>query len=216
MGEEKVFNVTNLQRMLAGKLYISADEEISKLQRQTAELLFEYNALVPQAEVRRDELLTQLLGKRGINCVIKPPFHCDYGFNIEVGENFFANFNCVILDDCKITIGDDVMLGPSVQIYTAAHPIDAEVRCQLLEYSKPIAIGNRVWIGGGAIINPGVTIGDNVIIGSGSVVTKSFPNDVIIAGNPARIIRSIKPEDQIYWQQLAKEYEKELRWKPAK
>lgn len=198
--------MSNLKRMLAGKLYIAEDREIVQLQLKTARLLFEYNRLSPDDEFRRDEMLTQLLGKRGKNCVIKSDFRCDYGFNIEVGENFFANYNCVFIDVCKIIIGADVMLGPAVQIYTATHPLDANIRAQLLEYARPITIGNRVWIGGGAIINPGVTIGENVIIGSGSIVTKDIPANVIVAGNPARIIRPLNQQDAQYWQKLADEY----------
>ncbi len=133
-------------------------------------------------------------------------FYCDYGVNITVGKNFYANFNCIILDVNEVIIGDNVMFAPNVNIYTATHPIDKDVRNLYLEYGKKIIIGNDVWIGGNVVINPGVTIGDGTIIGAGSVVTKSMPSGVVAAGNPCKIIRKITDEDKVYWQQEKEEY----------
>lgn len=128
-----------------------------------------------------------------------PPFHCDYGKNIEVGENFFANYNCIILDVAKVTIGKNVMFAPNVSIYTAGHPIHPDSRNSGYEYGIPVTIGDNVWIGGSVVINPGVTIGNNVVIGSGSVVTKDIPDNVIAVGNPCRVIREITEEDRKYY-----------------
>lgn len=138
------------------------------------------------------ELLKELFGSTGETIYIEPSFRCNYGYNIHVGENFYANFNCVILDVCEISIGDNCFIAPGVHIYTATHPLNAKERISGLEYGKPVTIGNNVWIGGGSIINPGVQVGDNVVIGSGSVVTKDVPDNVVIGGNPARIIKEIK------------------------
>ena len=137
------------------------------------------------------ELLKRLLGKTGENLIIEPPFACDYGYNIEVGENFYANVNLVILDGAKVRIGDNAFIAPNVGIYTAGHPLDASDRNKGLEYAYPITIGDNVWIGAGAIILPGVTIGDNVVIGAGSVVTKDIPACSLAVGNPCRVIRKI-------------------------
>ena len=143
------------------------------------------------AKIERDKLLYVLLENSGENLYIEPPFYCDYGYNIKLGHHVFMNFNCCILDVAEVTIGDHAMLGPNVQIYTATHPLEAKARNRGKEYAKPIRIGNNVWIGGNAVICPGVTIGNNVVIGAGAVVTKDFPDDVFIGGNPARIIKEI-------------------------
>lgn len=145
-----------------------------------------------------DALVKELLGKSD-NAFICPPFYCDYGYNIEVGKNFFANYNCTILDVAKVVIGDNCMLAPNVSIYTAGHPVDAELRATRLEFGIGITIGDNVWIGGNAVICPGVHIGDNVVIGAGSVVTKDIPSDVIAAGNPARVIRKLTEQDKKYY-----------------
>lgn len=137
------------------------------------------------------ELLKKLLGKTGENLIVEPPFTCDYGYNIEVGENFYANVNLVILDGAKVRIGDNAFIAPNVGIYTAGHPLDASDRNKGLEYAYPITIGNNVWIGAGAIILPGVTIGNNVVIGAGSVVTKNIPAYSLAVGNPCRVIKRI-------------------------
>lgn len=138
------------------------------------------------------QLLKSFLGKTGNNLIIEPPFACDYGYNIEVGENFYANVNLVILDGAKVCIGDNAFIAPNVGIYTAGHPLDAEQRNRGLEYARPVTIGHNVWIGAGVNILPGVTIGDNTVIGAGSVVTKDIPSNVLAVGNPCRVVKEIK------------------------
>ena len=139
---------------------------------------------------------------------IETPVRFDYGYNTKVGHNFYANFDCIFIDDMEIRIGNNVMFGPRVALYTATHPIDKDVRSSLLEYSKPITIGDDVWVGGNTVINPGVTIGSNVVIGSGSIVTRNIPSNVIAAGNPCRVIRIIDKEDKIKWEEIAKNHAK--------
>lgn len=138
--------------------------------------------------------------------MINKPFYCDYGCHISIGDNFYANFDCIFLDVNRITIGNNVFLAPRVSIYTAGHPIDKDVRNTGLEYGYEVKIGNDVWIGGNTVINPGVTIGDDVVIGSNSVVTKSIPSGVVAGGNPCRIIRKITEEDKLYWEKQAKDF----------
>ncbi len=178
------------EKMLAGVYYNAGDEELSKEREYARNLVFEFNHTRPSEKDKRREIIKQLINAKG-SFYIEAPFNCDYGYNIEVGENFYANYSCIILDVNKVRIGDNVLLAPNVQIYTATHPIDPIERLNGKEFAKPIAIGNNVWIGGGAIICPGVKIGDNVIIGAGSVVTKDIPDNVIAAGNPCRIIKNI-------------------------
>lgn len=134
------------------------------------------------------------MGKTGNNLTVESPFLCDYGYNIEVGENFYANYNCVMLDGAKITFGDNVLIAPDCGFYTAGHPIDAAQRNKGLQYDKPISVGDNVWIGGGVKVMPGVTIGNNVVIGGGSVVTKDIPDNVVAVGNPCRVIRKIEED----------------------
>lgn len=178
------------EKMLAGEYYNPLDEELLREREFAKNLIFELNMTSPNEKEKRQSILRQLIQAKGL-FLIEPPFYCDYGYNIEVGDNFFANYGCIILDCNKVIIGDNVLLGPNVQIYTAAHPTNAKERLRGMEYAKPIVIGNNVWIGGGAIICPGVTIGDNVTIGAGSVVTKDIPANVVGAGNPCRIMRGI-------------------------
>lgn len=178
------------EKMLAGDFYNAGDEELCKERAHARDLTFEFNYTKPSERQKRQELLKQLIAAKG-SFYIEAPFNCDYGYNIEVGENFYANFGCTILDVNKVRIGDNVLLAPNVQIYTATHPIDPAERLAGKEYAKPITIGNNVWIGGGSIICPGVRIGDNSVIGAGSVVTKDIPDNVVAAGNPCRVIRSI-------------------------
>jgi len=183
--------MTEKERMIAGEMYNPADPELVT-ERHQARLLFqEINSLNEDAVEKRNKLLNTLIRNAGMNLYIEPPFYCDYGSNIIVGDNVFMNFNCCILDVCKVTIGNNCMFAPNVQIYTATHPLEAKARNSGREYAKPITIGNNVWIGGNATICPGVTIGNNVVIGAGAVVTKSFPDDVFIAGNPAKMIKKI-------------------------
>ena len=157
---------------------------------------------LPCSPDKKDEMkamIKDIVGKCGKDIFIEPPFHCDYGKNIEVGENFYANFNCVILDVGKVKIGNNVMFAPNVSIYTAGHPIHPESRNSGYEYGIGITIGDNVWVGGSVVINPGVHIGNNVVIGSGSVVTKDIPDNVIAVGNPCRIIREITEDDRKYY-----------------
>lgn len=191
--------MTQKERMLKGYPYRANDLLLTKERLKVRKLVKKYNISSPSNIKKKEKLLYKILGKRGNKCIIHPPFYCDYGYNIEVGENFFANYNCILLDVNKIIIGKNVMLAPSVIITTAGHPIHFEARNSGLEYGKSIKIGNNVWIGTGAIINPGVIIGDNVVIGAGSVVTHNIPSDVVCAGNPARIIKKITNNDKQFY-----------------
>ncbi len=198
--------MTERELMLSGQLYIAKDEELAKdfaKSRRLTRLI--NNATEEQAEYRI-QLFKELFQKTGENLWIEPPFRCDYGCHISVGENFFANYDCIIIDVCDVTIGDNVFFGPRVCVYTAGHPIDAEVRNKQLEFGKKVVIGNNVWVGGSTVINPGVTIGDNVVIGSGSVVTKDIPSNVIAVGNPCKVLRPITEKDREYWAEQEKQY----------
>ncbi|MCD8309570.1 MAG: sugar O-acetyltransferase [Clostridia bacterium] len=183
--------MTEKEKMLAGLPYNSFDGELVKMSTCARDLCIQLNSLPYSSKAERAAIIRKLFGKCGKNIDICAGFYCDYGCNIEVGENFFCNYNVVILDVCKVKIGDNCFIAPQVGIYTACHPLDGQERL-LYEMGKPITIGNNCWIGGNAVINPGVTLGNNVTVGSGSVVTKSFPSDVVIAGNPAKIIRYLK------------------------
>jgi len=178
---------TEKQKMLAGELYNAADAELQTDMTATMEWLSRYNAAVALPVDERRQLLVERLAAVGEDVNIRPPLHCDYGFNISLGEGVFLNFNCVILDVVAVTIGDRTQIGPGVQILTADHPREAAQRESGLEFGRPVSIGRNVWIGGGAIILPGVTIGDDVLIGAGSVVTRDVPAGSTAFGNPARI-----------------------------
>lgn len=178
------------EKMLAGELYLAADAALVRERLAARKLLSSYNRTKPDGLEIRKRILEQLIKARGA-VYIEPPFYCDYGYNIEVGENFYANFNCVILDVTSVKIGDHVLLGPNVQIYTATHPLDPEERLGGREFARPVVIGDNVWIGGGAIICPGVRIGDHTTIGPGSVVVKDIPCRVFAAGNPCKVIRTL-------------------------
>ncbi len=182
---------TEKEKMIAGELYIAADEILTKERQKARRLTRLFNNSTEEEEEYRIELLHELFGKVGENIYIEPTFKCDYGYNISVGKNFFANFDCVILDVCPVTIGDYVFLAPGVHIYTATHPLDAEKRNSGEEYGKPVAIGNSVWIGGRAVIAPGVTIGNNIVIAAGAVVTKDVEDNVVVGGNPAKVIKRL-------------------------
>lgn len=183
--------MTEKEKMLSGQLYNASDEELNEMRKQARLLFEEYNRTSITDKDARNSLLKKLFGNAGDEIFIEPSFRCDYGSNIYVGNNFYANFNCVILDVAEVRIGDNCFIAPQVGIYTATHPIHPEERNSGLEYGKPITIGNNCWIGGNAVINPGVTIGDNVVVASGAVVTKSFGDNVVIGGNPARILKNI-------------------------
>lgn len=189
----------HLQRMRANLPYIASKDGLPEMRLKAQQLCFEINSLPPVEAEKRQYLFSQLLGKTKSRFYIESPFRCDYGCNIEIGEDFFSNYNCTILDVGKVTIGDRVMFAPNVSIYTAGHPIDAKLRSSGYEYGIDVTIGDDVWIGGNVVINPGVTIGSNVVIGSGSVVTKDIPSGVIAAGNPCRVIRAITPEDANFY-----------------
>ena len=179
-------NQTQKQKMLAGQLYHGNDPEIQADQQSAKAWMVRYNAALGATADERRELLRKRLAAVGNGAVIRPPFHCDYGYNISLGADVFLNFNCVILDVVTVTIGEGTQIGPAVQIYTADHPRDPVVRRSGAEFGRPIAIGRNVWIGGGAIILPGVTIGDGAVIGAGSVVTRDVAAGAIARGNPAR------------------------------
>lgn len=189
-------NRTELEKMVAGELYDSMDEELVRLRDRARNLTWRYNTLDPANSDEQRRILSELIGEGGDTVYINAPFHCDYGQNIKIGKEVFFNFGCVILDVCEVTIGEKTMFGPSVQIYGATHPLDAKTRNSGLEFGKPIHIGKEVWVGGGAIICPGVTIGDRVVIGAGSVVTRDIPDDAFAAGNPCRVIRMIDQGDE--------------------
>ncbi|MBF8435865.1 sugar O-acetyltransferase [Halanaerobiaceae bacterium Z-7014] len=181
---------TEKEKMLAGELYLSEDDELVEDRSRAKNLCHQYNNLNPELKDKKKAILQELFQTEQAP-YIEPDFYCDYGYNIKLGENFYANHNCVFLDVNTITIGDNVMLGPAVQIYTATHPLEAEARNSGRELGFPIEIGDNVWIGGGVVIQPGVKIGDNAVIGAGAVVTKDIPANVFAGGNPARVIKEI-------------------------
>ena len=177
--------------MLSGEMYNSSGAELSLDRCQCKEICYDYNQLRPSQIDEKTTLIKRLFSKVGRSFVIEPALWCDYGYNIEIGENFYSNHNLVILDCAKVTFGDNVFIGPNCGFYSAGHPIDVSKRSSGLEYALPINIGNDVWIGGGTSVLPGVTIGDNCTIGGGSVVVKSIPANSVAVGNPCRVIRSI-------------------------
>ncbi|AQP54497.1 maltose acetyltransferase [Vagococcus penaei] len=201
--------MSEYQRMIQEKLYFARKIEQSKRSATSQDLTQEINRTKYTDPEKISTLLKQLFGKTGESVYVSPPLYVDYGFNTYVGENFYANSDCVFLDVAEIHIGDNVMLGPKVSLLTPGHPIDAGVRTRGLEFGKKIVIGNNVWIGGCTVVNPGVTIGENSIIGSGSVVTKDIPANVIAAGNPARVIREITEADKAYWEAEEQRYYEE-------
>lgn len=187
------------ERMLANLPYKACMGSLPEEHLDCKRKIFQYNALPPERWGECANLMKQILGKTGENVHVEAPFHCDYGKNIEVGENFFANYNLTVLDVGKVIIGDNVKLAPNVSIYTAGHPIHPDSRNSGYEYGIDIHIGNNVWIGGNSVIVPGVHIGDNVVIGAGSVVTKDIPDNAIAVGNPCRVLRFITEEDRPYY-----------------
>lgn len=178
------------EKMLAGELYDPLDAQLVQARERARDLCQDLNATRESEQQLRRRILTELFGKGGDSVWMQPPFYCDYGTNIVLGERVFFNFNCVVLDVCLVTIGDHTLFGPAVQIYTATHPLSAQLR-RSQEFGKPIEIGSDVWVGGGAIICPGVRIGSQTVIGAGSVVTRDIPSGVFAAGNPCRVIREI-------------------------
>ena len=189
--------MTEKEKMLAQKMYdANYDAELLAERAQAKELCYDYNHLRPSDEEGQRKILKQLLGKTGEHFCITAPFWCDYGYNIELGENFYANHNLVILDGAKVKFGDNVFVAPDCGFHTAGPPIDFERRNEGLEYAYPITVGSNVWIGAGVQVMPGVTIGDNVVIGGGSVVVKDIPSNSVAVGNPCKVIRPITEADK--------------------
>ena len=180
------------EKMLLGEIYdANYDEELMNERIKAKDLCYEYNHLKPSQTNERIEIMKKILGKTKDNFLVEQSFECDYGYNIEIGENFYSNHNLVILDANKVVFGDNVFIGPNCGFYTAGHPLDAETRNKGLEYAKPIRVGNDVWFGGNVVVLPGVKIGNNVVIGAGSVVTKDIPENSIAVGNPCKVIKNI-------------------------
>jgi maltose O-acetyltransferase len=184
---------TMRERMLAGDLYIADDPEIAEALHSAQDLMAAYNATSSRQGPLRRRLLEELLGSIGEDTEIRPPFYVDYGAQVRIGARCFANFGLVALDVAAITIGDDVQIGPNVQLLTPTHPVEPEPRREKWEAARPITIGDNVWLGGGAIVMPGITIGENTVVGAGAVVTRDLPPDVVAVGNPARVIKQIEP-----------------------
>ena len=180
------------EKMLAGLLYdASIDKELENDRYKAKDICFQYNQLKPSDKESREKLIKKLFAQTGENITVEPNFWCDYGYNIFVGENFYVNHNCTILDCAKVEFGDNVFIAPNCGFYTAGHPLDYETRNKGLEYAKPIKVGNNGWIGGNVVVLPGVTIGDNVVIGACSVVNKDIPSNSVAVGNPCKVIKKI-------------------------
>lgn len=184
--------MTEKEKSYAGILYQPGDPELVADRDETIKKVFAYNNIHPLEREQRQEAIKSLLGKCGNNCVIEQPLFCTYGYNVSVGDNFFMNVNCKLLDGGKITIGNNVFIAPNVCIITEEHSMDVAERIQGLEYTYPVTIGNNVWICAGVMVLPGVTIGDNCVIGAGSVVCKDIPPDSLAVGNPCKVIRKLK------------------------
>lgn len=195
--------MTVLEKMKNGILYdCSADaipEELNKKLAECKELLYDFNNSRPSEGEKRDQIIRKVFAEVGENCYIEPPFYANWGCNMHVGKDFYANFSLTVVDDADIYIGDSVMIAPNVTIATGTHPIAPELREMIYQYNMPVRIGNRVWIGAGSIILPGVTIGDNTVIGAGSVVTKDIPSGVVAVGNPCRVMRKISDRDYEFY-----------------
>ena len=182
---------TEWAKMLAGEVYEAGHHGFLERLMATRERLWEFNGLRPSMVDEQLAILRGLFGSCGQNIIVNQPFRCDFGCNIHVGENFFANFNLTVLDEAEVRIGNNAFIGPNVSIYTACHPLDAPTRNTFAEWAEPVTIGDNVWIGGSVTILPGVTIGDNAVIGAGSVVCRDLPSDCVAAGNPAKVIKRI-------------------------
>jgi maltose O-acetyltransferase len=180
------------ERMLAGDLYVADDPQLAAESRRAAILMQQFNASDPADPPTRRAVLSELLGSFGEGSEIRPPLYCDYGYQIHIGARTFINYGAVLLDVATITIGDDVQIGPNVQLLTPTHPLDPDARRAKLEAARPITIGHNVWLGGGVIVLPGVSIGENTVVGAGAVVTKDLPANVVAVGNPARVIRQLQ------------------------
>jgi maltose O-acetyltransferase len=183
------------ERMVTGKRYDPDDPELVADRERARELTRRHNRTAPTDRDRRRDLLESLFGTLGDECRVEPPFRCDYGYNVHVGGNFYANFDCVVLDVCPVRFGRNCALGPGVHVYTAAHPLDPAERATGAEYGRPVTVGDDVWIGGRAVLNPGVTVGDGAVVASGAVVPDDVPEGVVVGGNPATVIEEIDADD---------------------
>lgn len=199
--------MTEKERMLSGSLYRADAPELQEDSRICKQLLQRFNQLAGTDLPEQKAILRRLLGHLGTDVSICPPFHCDYGCHIYIGDRVYINYELIVLDVCPVIIGDDVLIGPRVNLLAASHPIDPLVRSSGLECGAPIRIEARAWLGGNVTVNPGVTIGADSVVGSGSVVTRDIPAGVIAAGNPCRVLRPISEEDRAYWAQKRREYE---------
>lgn len=186
------------EKMINGEIYNPEDEQLKKERLVCKDTCYEYNNLRPSLLKERENIIKNLLGKTGNSILIEQPFYCDYGYNIEVGENFYANHGLVILDPAKVLFGDNIFIGPNCSFYTPIHPIDATERNSYKEYAKQIIVGSNVWFGGNVTVLPDVKIGSNVVIGAGSVVTKDIPDNVVAVGNPCKVLRDITEDDKIF------------------
>ena len=183
---------TNMEKMLLGEIYWANDPEILKARDKAYDICMEYNKTNSSENEKRTEIIKKLFKKTGKDFCLVPKINVDYGFNITIGDNFYSNYNLVILDEAEVIFGNNIFIGPNCSFYTACHPIDYKQRNACYEYSKKIIVGNNVWFGGNVVVCPGVTIGDGSVIGAGSVVTKSIPQNTIAVGNPARVIKEIE------------------------
>ncbi|EHK91550.1 sugar O-acetyltransferase [Aggregatibacter actinomycetemcomitans] len=185
------------EKMLCGLAHQPYTEELVAMRLRAKELLYEFNILTrPSDKAEKVRLILELFGKADATTHVNAPFYCDYGSNIKVGKNFFANYHCTILDNAPVTIGDDVMFAPNVSLYTVGHPVDPELRLAGWEQALPITIGNNVWLGGNVVVLGGVTIGDNAVIAAGSVVTKDIPANTVAVGSPCRVVRQVNAADR--------------------
>ena len=206
--------MTEQERMLSGRLYRADDETLMKAHVRAQTLTWKYNQTSPGDQNGRTAILRELLDRVGERCWIEPSFRCDYGSQISIGDDFYANYDCIFLDVAPITIGSHVLLGPRVCLYTAGHPTTPEVRDTGLEFGLPITIGDSVWIGGNTVVCPGVTIGSGTVIAAGSVVTRDIPSGVIAAGNPCRVLRPLTDDDRAKWEGQRLEYEQDREAAP--
>lgn len=183
--------MTEYEKMIRGELYDATDKKLEKMRFDCREILDLYNNKLAGNIKEKNLLLNKLTQKKLKNVFIQAPFYCDYGINLEFGENVFLNFNCVILDCARVKIGENTFLGPSVQIYTPVHPLNAKKRATWVEYAKPVVIGQNCWLGGGVIVLPGVSIGNNTVIGAGSIVVKDIPDNSVAVGNPCKVVKNL-------------------------